>query len=324
MENVGALLMSNEQENPLVSVVIPTYKRPDMLGRAIDSVLNQTYDNIEIIVVDDNDENSKYRKETEEFMRKYADVDNLVYLKHKNNSGAAAARNTGMKYSKGEFISFLDDDDEWYNDKTQIQVSQFRKLSEDYGVVYTNSTKKNDINNIFITNKENKNSLSGDVHNKILKGNFIGTPVAMIRSSCYEKNGGFDESLPRLQDWEFWIRLSKNYKFKYIDKPMTMVSELDDTISTNINALIKSLKIILEKHYSEFENAGEFVLANKYFLIGHNLCLNNKCDYGREYFKNALKIKFKIKFFVVFIFSFFGRSFYKLFFYLWKNIRFKS
>jgi len=316
--------MSNEQENPLVSVVIPTYKRPDMLGRAIDSVLNQTYDNIEIIVVDDNDENSKYRKETEEFMRKYADVDNLVYLKHKNNSGAAAARNTGMKYSKGEFISFLDDDDEWYNDKTQIQVSQFRKLSEDYGVVYTNSTKKNDINNIFITNKENKNSLSGDVHNKILKGNFIGTPVAMIRSSCYEKNGGFDESLPRLQDWEFWIRLSKNYKFKYIDKPMTMVSELDDTISTNINALIKSLKIILEKHYSEFENAGEFVLANKYFLIGHNLCLNNKCDYGREYFKNALKIKFKIKFFVVFIFSFFGRSFYKLFFYLWKNIRFKS
>jgi glycosyltransferase involved in cell wall biosynthesis len=324
LENVGALLMSNEQENPLVSVVIPTYKRPDMLGRAIDSVLNQTYDNIEIIVVDDNDENSKYRKETEEFMRKYADVDNLVYLKHKNNSGAAAARNTGMKYSKGEFISFLDDDDEWYNDKTQIQVSQFRKLSEDYGVVYTNSTKKNDINNIFITNKENKNSLSGDVHNKILKGNFIGTPVAMIRSSCYEKNGGFDESLPRLQDWEFWIRLSKNYKFKYIDKPMTMVSELDDTISTNINALIKSLKIILEKHYSEFENAGEFVLANKYFLIGHNLCLNNKCDYGREYFKNALKIKFKIKFFVVFIFSFFGRSFYKLFFYLWKNIRFKS
>jgi glycosyltransferase involved in cell wall biosynthesis len=71
--------MSNEQENPLVSVVIPTYKRPDMLGRAINSVLNQTYDNIEIIVVDDNDADSEYRRETEEFLERYADVDNLLY-----------------------------------------------------------------------------------------------------------------------------------------------------------------------------------------------------------------------------------------------------
>src|SRR5690625_2563800 len=103
----------NFSNNPLVSVIIPTYKRPHMLARAIESVLNQTYINIEIIIVDDNSIESSYRKETIEFMRRYSEYNNILYVKHKENKGGSVARNTGIAIAKGKFVTFLDDDDEY-------------------------------------------------------------------------------------------------------------------------------------------------------------------------------------------------------------------
>ena len=94
-----------------VSVIITTYKRADMLSRAINSVLNQTYKNIEVIVVDDNGNGSEYRLKTEIIMNKYSQIDNLKYIKHKENKNGSAARNTGIREATGDIICFLDDDD---------------------------------------------------------------------------------------------------------------------------------------------------------------------------------------------------------------------
>ena len=104
-----------------VSVIIPTYKGSDNLIRAIKSVLNQTYKNIEIIVVDDNDENSIFRKENEERLKSFIDDNKIIYLKHKCNKNGAAARNTGLRKSSGAYITFLDDDDYFLYNKKVIE-----------------------------------------------------------------------------------------------------------------------------------------------------------------------------------------------------------
>jgi glycosyltransferase involved in cell wall biosynthesis len=115
----------------LVSIIIPTYSRNDLLERAIASVLASTYKNIEIIVVDDNHADSKYRKETEEIMRKYSDNAQLHYVKNERNLGGAGARNEGIKASRGEYIAFLDDDDIYYPEKIQKQLEFFEQANND-------------------------------------------------------------------------------------------------------------------------------------------------------------------------------------------------
>lgn len=95
----------------LVSVIIPTYKRPQMLGRAIDSVLSQNYENLEVVVVDDNTDDDEFRLETIRFMAKYASDSRVKYIKHRINQNGSSARNSGILHAKGEYIAFLDDDD---------------------------------------------------------------------------------------------------------------------------------------------------------------------------------------------------------------------
>lgn len=117
--------MNNRKCNnlPLVSVVIPTFNRPQYLQRCIESIKNQTYKNIEIIVVDDNNPNTLERRETEKVLSLYKNNSNIIYLKHERNKNGSAARNTGWKFSKGEYITFVDDDDIIYSDKIQKQVN---------------------------------------------------------------------------------------------------------------------------------------------------------------------------------------------------------
>jgi glycosyltransferase involved in cell wall biosynthesis len=120
----------------LVSVIIPTYKGADKINSAVDSVLNQTYKNIEVIVVDDNGKNEPEQLLTAEKMKKYETFENVKYLVHKKNINGSAARNTGIRASKGFYLGFLDDDDVFLPDKTQKQVDCFEKLPEDYAMIY--------------------------------------------------------------------------------------------------------------------------------------------------------------------------------------------
>ncbi|RKD23104.1 hypothetical protein BEP19_12835 [Ammoniphilus oxalaticus] len=107
---------------PLVSVIIPTYKRSDFLIRAIDSILNQTYKNVEVIVVDDNDPESEYRIKTEMKIKDYIKKNLIVYHKNEENLGGALARNEGINIALGFFVTFLDDDDVYEEEKIEHQV----------------------------------------------------------------------------------------------------------------------------------------------------------------------------------------------------------
>src|SRR5690606_21643920 len=130
-------------DKPIVSVIIPTYNRPERLTRAINSVLDQTYKNIEVLVVDDNNPHTDFRKETEIVMRKYKDNDQVKYIKHPRNKNGAAARNTGIQASAGKYIAFLDDDDEFLPNRIEKLVNKMETLEESWGVCYTGYKKIN-------------------------------------------------------------------------------------------------------------------------------------------------------------------------------------
>jgi len=200
---------------PLVSIIIPTYGRSEMLQRAIRSVLNQTYEHIEIIVVDDNDADSVYREETEASLAQYLDNDKVVYIKHEKNAGGCVARNTGIKSAKGDFIGFLDDDDEWLPD---FIVKHLEVMENGADIVYCNfysvdSDKDHDKVTIISENKK------GDVFHELLQGWCPSTTsMFLVRKECFETSGFFDESLQSFQDYDKWLSIAKNHKFDYCDE----------------------------------------------------------------------------------------------------------
>ncbi len=210
---------------PLVSIIIPTYNRPNMLERAIDSALAQTYEHIEIIVVDDNEPGTDARKDTELVMGKYEGLENIKYIKHAKNLNGSAARNTGIKNSSGKYIAFLDDDDEFLPEKIRLQVQRLESLDETWGICYTHFIRKK--NGVFFDKGIEKRE--GYLTTEILKGNvFIsaGSNI-MVRRDIVEEIGGFNESLRRRQDLEFLVRLSQKSKIACVPEVCFVVHKDD-------------------------------------------------------------------------------------------------
>lgn len=288
---------------PKVSVIIPTYNRAIQVVKAIRSVLDQTYSDLEVIVVDDCSSDN-----TEEVVKGLNDK-RIIYLRHDINKGGAAARNTGIKAAKGKYIAFQDDDDEWLPEKLEKQIGVFETASYKVGVVYTGFWRVENNERIYVpyhwvTQNE------GDIYRELLKGNYIGTPAVAVRRECFDKTGMFDESLPRFQDWELWIRISKYFHFKYINEPLVSSYYIPDSISANQNALIRALEMISEKH-SEDIGKNKKSLAEFYCTIGNLLCSNNEIKKGQNYLLRAIKADlFNIKVLLVALVSFFGQDAY--------------
>jgi len=291
------------EKNPTVSVIIPTYNRAHLIKRAIQSVLNQTYQDFEVIIVDDGSTDN-----TEKVVKSFNDP-RIRYIRHEKNKGAAAARNTGIKAAKGKFIAFQDSDDEWLPEKLEKQMKVFETASAKVGVVYTGFWRIENNKKIYIPFSWVKQK-EGNIHKELLKGSFIGLPTVLIKKECFRKGEMFDEKLPRLQDWELVIRLSKYYNFKCVNEPLLVSYYTSDSISANNEAYIKALKLILSKHFNEFTKEKK-LLSKHYFSIGVNLCLNNNFKEGRNYLIKAIKTHpSSIKYLLVTFLSFFGQGVY--------------
>jgi len=189
-----------------VSVIIPTYKRPIMLKRLLDSIALQTYSNYEVIVVDDFSPNTnEYKNVENEFKKK---IKNFKFIYNKENRGACFSRNTGINNSCGEILAFVDDDDEWISTKLAKQVEVF-KNNQEVSLVYTWAKI------IGPSNKEigeSKESIEGNAYKTILNRCFIPSPSVAIRKVVFNTVGQFDESLPACQDWDMWTRILKKHK----------------------------------------------------------------------------------------------------------------
>lgn len=185
----------------LVSVVIPTYSRPDNITRAIDSVLAQTYKNVEIIVVDDNGVGTPYQLDTERVLEDYIKQGKVSYLKHEVNKNGSAARNTGIYASKGDFIALLDDDDSFYKDKLNKQVEYLQKNKE-YDAAYCYITTKG----VVAKSSGKEGNLAPDV---LLMTCFLQTSTLLFRREALLDIQGFDETFIRHQDYEMLLRFFK-------------------------------------------------------------------------------------------------------------------
>lgn len=195
--------MINSEE--LISVVIPTYKNRGGLMASIDSVLNQTYSNIEVIVVDDNSPESEDRKNTMVLMQKYVNNPKVIYICHEYNKNGAAARNTGIKASKGNYIAFLDDDDIFLKDKLTKQLAYLKGHPECNAVYCLACRGRYGCSQRVIEGDGTRDIL-------LLQSNFF-TPSLMFYRETLEAINGFDETFRRHQDYELLLRyFSAGYK----------------------------------------------------------------------------------------------------------------
>lgn len=288
--------------NELVSVIIPTYGRPDTLMAAVQSVLNNTHANIEVIVVDDNDPDTEPRKQTSELMKSVEDS-RVHYLQHKHNINASAARNTGFMHSKGQYICYLDDDDQFRADKIEKQV-EFLKSTSVYDAVYCGW--KKDGRDIYP-------EYSGSLTKELLLMDY--TPMTssiMFKRQAIEDLDGFDESFRRHQDYEIMLRFFDNHTIGYISEILLDSGKnqgenrmygkrLDElkafyfkTFENKINELDKKhpgiKDDIYSKHYaSTFWNH----INHKNYQLGFSLLVSNLKERPIKFTRDAIKFLFK-------------------------------
>lgn len=208
---------------PLVSIIIPTYKSNSSLKIAIDSVLNQSYKNIEVIVVDDNDPSTEYRKSTESIMNTYSENVNVIYIRHDKNKNGAAARNTGFIHSTGEYIGFLDDDDIFLESKIEKQVA-FMEKNKQFQAVYCWRYQNGKL--VF-------SEKYGDLSEELLSLSFTPyTSSILLTRESYQKINGFDESYQRHQDFEFLLKFFKSYQIGVVKEPLIEIkgNQVDNTL----------------------------------------------------------------------------------------------
>ena len=202
--------------DPKVSVIIPTYNRAQLLSRAIRSVLAQTYENFELIVVDDGSKDN-----TEEIIKNFNDS-RIKYFKHVINLGGSAARNTGIENSTGNYIAFLDSDDEWLEKKLELQIYAIEnRPSEDWGGVYCGHILH--INGITRSAEAIKyGNLKKDLLN--LEWGVGASSTLLFSKSVIDNIGLFDEGFKRHQDWEFLVRFFRRYNILSVREPLVKVN----------------------------------------------------------------------------------------------------
>ncbi|MGB9667721.1 MAG: glycosyltransferase family 2 protein [Thermosulfidibacteraceae bacterium] len=230
---------------PLVSVVIPTYNRASLLIRAIESVFSQSYKNFEIIVVDDASTDN-----TREVVSKFLDDPRVVYIRNEKNMGVSASRNRGIRYGRGEFVAFLDSDDYWLRDKLRKQV-EIIMSDDDVGMVYTGERFIDEEGRII---RDEIPKYSGFVYHVLLSKNFISPSSTLLRKEVFEKVGFFREDMNYREDYEFFLRVAKNYKIAYVKDILTIrYMHTKGRLSDDISCRIMSIYKIMDLYKEDFD-----------------------------------------------------------------------
>jgi len=296
-----------DDKNPLVSVVIPTYNRADKIHMSLESVLGQTYENLEVIVVDDGSTDN-----TEEVIKSYDDP-RIRYIEHEVNQGATAARNTGIKAALGEFVAFQDSDDKWHPKKIEKQLDAYMNSPKDHKVIYTKVCGNLTSGGKIYVPEKWATPRDGNIHDTLRKGSCVSTVGIFTKKSCLEKVGYFDEKFPRLQDWELAFRLSKFYNFKLVDEVLVEAYHDSGSITESPEALAEALEMFLEKHKEDFDGH-EDILSEHYFWLASVLFSLDRDEEAKKYLKKAWYLKpFRFLTFIRLISSILGLWFFNNF-----------
>jgi glycosyltransferase involved in cell wall biosynthesis len=230
--------------SPLVSAVVPAYDTDGTVARAVRSVTAQTYDPVELIVVDD--------CSPEPVADTLADVDTstlagVEIVHYEENQGASAARNTGVEVADGELVAFLDADDEWRPEKIERQVARYRETDESARAVYTGIEQ---VDATGETNAVSPAEQEGDLRKRLLLGNVVGSfSVLLAEADALAETGPLDERFPSWQDWEYYVRLSAVAAFAAVPDPLVVRHNEDDQISRNYAAKAETSAPLFAEKY---------------------------------------------------------------------------
>ncbi len=249
---------------PKVSVVIPTYNRPDLVKKAIGSILLQTYHDFEIIIVDDG-----MQKRAQSSVEEIHDS-RIVYIQNEKSFGGGGARNVGIKAAKGEYVAFLDDDDEWLPEKLEKQVRAFESCGPEVSVVFCGVSAFDVSGDLLYVNLPGEDGIVHP-HDRLLRKCYIWTSAIMMRTLFREKEGLFDEELKKNQEWDLELRLSIMSDFYAINESLVRLNILDDDShmggKKNLSNIIAGYAFFLKKHDEEYRKHPSS-LALRYFHVG--------------------------------------------------------
>jgi glycosyltransferase involved in cell wall biosynthesis len=269
-------------EPPIVSVITPTYNRAHLVGRAIRSVLDQTYEKFELIVVDD-----ASNDHTEQVVRVFTDA-RIRYVRHDRNMGGSASRNTGIRAAEGLYIAFLDDDDEWMRTKLEKQVKRMLEVHGSVGVIDSGYEVFREGTSARIGSYTP--GQGGISRKKILLGQMVGGITVLVKRECFAKVGLFDEELQSCQDWDMWKRISDHYDFDSVPDILTRVYLHPDQISSNMESLIRGKTRVIEKHMRDFEEHPQILIIHLKKLAKLH-CINGTWKEALACFKRILKVE---------------------------------
>jgi glycosyltransferase involved in cell wall biosynthesis len=250
--------MSQDMGAFRISVIIPTFNRAFSLTRSIESVLDQSYTNFELIIVDDGSTDDSF-----DVIRAYLKDPRVRYIRHSTNKGAQAARNVGIKTATGEYIAFLDSDDEWVPEKLQIQVKKINGATP-LRVIHGDA---------FVCKEEtgekkrcNRPKLRGWVYKELLEKEGPLFQCILAPKSCFEHIGYLDECVPSWQEWDTAIALSRFYEFDYCDEPLvTYYLHGRGTISKDKKRAADGWSYIVNKYQDEIlAQLGRKTLSTRY------------------------------------------------------------
>ena len=247
-----------------VSIILPTYNRAHCIGRAVESVLDQTYPAWELLVIDDGSTDN-----TEERIADYAASDGRVrYCRQACNRGVSAARNEGIRQARYEYIAFQDSDDAWRADKLEKQMRVFEE-SPEAGLVYcAMQGTRQDGSAVRIPDASiDRRLLHGNLYELLLQGNVIDAPTAVGRQSCLEKCGGFDESLSCLEDWELFLRIAEAYEIGYVDEALVDSDVHNEGVSSRVGGYFQARCRMIALHKAALLRYGLFNRVTERVLL---------------------------------------------------------
>ncbi|HPC38130.1 MAG TPA: glycosyltransferase family 2 protein [Exilispira sp.] len=272
-----------QKQKALVSVIIPNFNRVESFQRAVESVIKQTYENFEIIVVDDGSEQS-VRNINRRFLEEVKRRKNLegdgkiIYLENERNFGVSYSRNKGIKEAKGDFIALLDSDDEWLEQKLELQVKFFSET--DFRVVHTEEIWVR--RGVRVNPMKKHKKEGGDIFFRSLELCLMSPSSIMLKKSIFDDYGYFDESLPVCEDYDLWLRITSKETVGFIEKPLIIkYGGHIDQLSRKYEAMdrwrvISLIKLLNSKQLSEIQEIEVKKMIEKKAKILYNGAVKRK------------------------------------------------
>lgn len=297
---------------PTVSILIPTFNCGQYISHAIESALNQSYQDVEIILVDDGSTDN-----TRELLKEYIKEGACKYI-YQSNQGVAEARNATLRAARGEYVAFLDADDFWEPDKLELQMN-FLAERPDVALLHGNirivDAGKNQT--IFDSLPINRRHKCDHIFGELYLGNFINTSTVVIKRECLDRIGCFDTNLIQAEDYDLWMRVAAEFKCGFQDVVMGTYRVHRTNTSKNSNQVIKHELKVLHKMQYLYPNLVSAIpeekvkkrLFDKNYSLAYRYFSEYEFKNARKYFSESLRFKrFSIHPYLYIIASHFNRK----------------